>query len=116
MKVDSQNLSSVVMAIFNKAKGLKFKGHQISNQRFVKYKVSKPMILGEVAKASGFSFCKCLKYGRIQGGNCRRGTSACYECGKTRNKIYKCPSVANKGREGSSQGKAAQRGKYQMFP
>lgn len=44
-------------------------------------------------------------------GDCLRGMGACYGCGKIGYKIFECPSVAKKWREGHLQGQTAQRGK-----
>lgn len=65
MKADFHMLSSVVMVVFNKAKGPKAYCHQAVDQRFDKDKVPNPKIQGKGAKASGLTFSKCPKCGGI---------------------------------------------------
>lgn len=67
----------------------------------------------DVSKGGAIS-PKCPKCGRNHVGDCLRGTSACYGYGKMMHKVFECPNVANKGKEGRLRGQVSQKGQVQQ--
>ncbi|XP_049391403.1 uncharacterized protein LOC125855710 [Solanum stenotomum] len=65
-----------------------------------KNRVSYPKPQGGNGSGSSLPMSTCVRYGKKHEGKCLTGTDACFGCGKSGHKMWDCPMLTAKGREG----------------